>query len=89
MSMEDNGDFQKEDNVYDKNKEVMSMGEWFITLIVLAIPCVNIIMYFVWAFGDGNENRKNFCKVSLILGLVSICLALLLSAATGTPVWDL
>ena len=46
----------------DPNKAVMTMGEWLITLIVLAIPCVNVIMYFVWAFGNGNENRKNFCR---------------------------
>ena len=31
----------------DPNKAVMTMGEWLITLIVLAIPCVNVIMYFV------------------------------------------
>lgn len=87
--MEENNNYTNSYSEYDRNKEVMTMGEWFITLIVLTIPCVNIIMYFVWAFGDGNENRKNFCKVSLILGAVSLVLGALVAFATGTPLWEL
>ena len=67
----------------DPNKAVMSMGEWLITLIVLAIPCVNVIMYFVWAFGNGNENRKNFCRAGLIVMAVGIVLTLILYAVVG------
>ena len=29
---------------------VMSVGEWMLTLLILALPLVNIIMLFVWAF---------------------------------------
>ena len=61
----------------------MTMGEWLITLIVLAIPCVNVIMYFVWAFGNGNENRKNFCRAGLIVMAVGIVLTLILYAVVG------
>lgn len=59
------------------------MGEWLITLIVLAIPCVNVIMYFVWAFGNGNENRKNFCRAGLIVMAIGIVLSLVLYAVVG------
>ena len=69
--------------VTDPNKDVMTMGEWLITLIVLAIPCVNVIMYFVWAFGNGNENRKNFCRAGLIVMAVGIVLTLILYAVVG------
>ena len=61
----------------DPNKAVMTMGEWFITYLILMIPLVNIIMLFVWAFGDGNENRKNFSRVQLIFMLISIVLLVL------------
>ncbi len=45
----------------------MTVRDWMITILILAIPFVNLIMYLVWAFGsDGNINRKNFCKASLI-----------------------
>lgn len=54
----------------NSNTEVMTMGEWVITLIVGAIPCVGLIMLFVWAFGNGNENRKNFCRAQLIVSAI-------------------
>lgn len=62
----------------DPNKSVMTMGEWVITLIVMMVPCVNIIMMFIWAFGNGNENRKNFCRANLIITAVSAVLAFVL-----------
>ncbi len=73
-------------NQHDPNKDVMGMGEWLITLIVLAIPCVNIIMYFVWAFGNGNENRKNFCRAGLIMMAVGIVLTILLYSVIGISI---
>lgn len=45
----------------------MTVGDWMVTLLVLAIPILNIIMYLVWAFGSsGNVNRKTFCQASLL-----------------------
>ena len=73
-------------NQHDPNKDVMGMGEWLITLIVLAIPCVNSIMYFVWAFGNGNENRKNFCRAGLIMMAVGIVLTILLYSIIGISI---
>lgn len=64
----------------DPNKSVMTMGEWIITLVVMMIPCVNIIMMFVWAFGNGNENRKNYCRANLIITAVSTVLVIILYA---------
>ena len=64
----------------DPNQEVMSVGSWLITLLILAIPCVNIVMYFIWAFGNGNENRKNFCRAGLIFMLIAVVLSVLLSS---------
>ena len=72
------------DNYQDNpNHEVMSVSSWLITLIILAIPCVNIIMYFIWAFGNGNENRKNFCRAGLIFMLIAVVLSVLLSSMLG------
>jgi hypothetical protein len=45
----------------------MTVKNWLITILVLAIPFVNIIMYFVWAFSDsGNVNRKSYCQATLL-----------------------
>ena len=49
----------------------MSVTEWMLTLLILAIPVVNIIMYLYWALSDsGNLNRKNFCIASLAWFLI-------------------
>ena len=62
--------------------QIMTMGNWFITLLVLGIPIVGFIMLFVWGFG-GNEkpSRANYCKLSLLLMLIGVILAKVLSVA--------
>lgn len=53
----------------------MTMGEWLITLIVGTIPCIGIIMLFVWGFGStGNVNRRNYCRAQLIVMGIGIVL---------------
>ncbi|KLR78260.1 hypothetical protein M703_03475 [Neisseria gonorrhoeae SK29344] len=39
-------------------------------MIVFMIPLVNIVMFFVWAFGRGNPNRANFCKALFLFTLL-------------------
>lgn len=53
----------------------MSLGDWIITMIVLAIPIVGFIMLFVWGFSSSaNPNKSNFCKAALIFYLIAIVL---------------
>jgi hypothetical protein len=61
----------------------LSVGGWIGTLIVMAIPLVNIIMTFVWAFGKGNIGRKHYCIAVLILALISIAIGLVVTFAFG------
>lgn len=52
----------------------LSMGDCILMIILLGIPCVNIIMACVWAFGkNGNLNRRNYCRAYLIIvGVVAV-----------------
>lgn len=74
--------FAYQDNHYDYSQQYnqnsnqaehmdnapMDLKDWILTLIVLIIPCVGIVMYFVWAFSkEGNINRRNFCRAQLII----------------------
>lgn len=74
--------FAYQDNHYDYSQQYhqsnsqsehldnapMDLKDWILTLVVLLIPCVGIVMYFVWAFGNsGNINRRNFCRAQLII----------------------
>jgi hypothetical protein len=48
-----------------------------VMILLLAIPLVNIIMLFVWAFGDNNVNKKNFGKAYLIWAIIGIALSII------------
>lgn len=58
---------------------VMTIGDWIVTSIVLAIPLVNLIMAFVWGFGSNtNPNKANYCKAWLIVIAIFVALYILL-----------
>ena len=48
----------------------LSVKQWMLTIIVMVIPLVNIVMFFVWAFGKGNRGRANYFKAQLLLTLI-------------------
>ena len=79
-------------NMENRTAPVMSLGDWIITFIILAIPLVNIIMLFVWGFSSStNPNKANFAKATLIVYLVCAVLFFLfggmafLGAMRGMP----
>jgi hypothetical protein len=66
------------------NEKPMSVGDWFVTLLILAIPLVNIIMYLVWAFSSGvNLNKQNFCRATLIWMAIGIVIYIVLIVVLG------
>lgn len=62
---------------------VMRTGDWMIVLLVSAIPLVGIIMLFVWAFSNGNLNRRNFARAQLIFVGIAVALGLLAGLLLG------
>lgn len=62
-----------------QTSQILSTKDWLITLIISAVPVVNIIMFFVWAFGDGaNPSKANWAKASLLLMAILVVLYILL-----------
>jgi hypothetical protein len=54
-------------NVPTETAPVIRMSDWVFTILLTAIPIVNIIMLIIWAFGDGtNPSKANFAKASLL-----------------------
>ncbi len=71
-----------------KNSSV-SVGEWIITFILLAIPLVGFIMLFVWAFGsDTNECKRNYAKATLILVVILVVLSILIFLVMGAAIFQ-
>ena len=64
---------------YSEMEEPVSVGEWLITMLIMMVPCVNIIMMFVWAFGSSSKKSKsNYFKACLIITGIVFALYLLL-----------
>ncbi len=77
MKMDNNLDYNK--NEMSEQERPLTMGEWLVTLLILTfVPCVNIVMMFVWGFGNGNVNRKRFCQAYLIIWAIMVVLMIIL-----------
>ena len=56
----------------------MSIGDWIITNLIVAIPIVGFVMLFVWGFGSNTQPSKaNWAKATLIMIGISIVIFLL------------
>ncbi|MGO4540169.1 hypothetical protein AB4Z33_15705 [Paenibacillus sp. 2TAB19] len=58
---------------YNPNQQVspvISVKDWMLQMLILIIPIVNIIMMFVWAFGEGNPTKQNYYKAALLWALI-------------------
>ncbi len=60
----------------------VSVGDRMVTLLIMIIPIVNIVMLFVWAFGDSTKvSKANWAKASLIWMAIGIVFSILLFMA--------
>jgi len=66
---------------HQQNQEmspVITIKEWMLTTLILIIPIVNVIMMFVWAFGEGNPTKKNYFKASLIWAAIILVIYIII-----------
>jgi hypothetical protein len=60
-------------------EEPVSFGDWMLTLLLMAVPVINIIMAFIWAFGSGTKKSKsNYFKAYLAWTLITIIVTIVL-----------
>ena len=71
--------------VYSQNaysvdmEEPVSIGEWIIAMLIMMVPCVNIIMMFVFAFSSSSKKSKsNYFKAGLIMAGIVFAVYLVL-----------
>ncbi|MBQ6787476.1 MAG: hypothetical protein IJO85_07135 [Lachnospiraceae bacterium] len=64
-------------------EEPVTFGDWMLSLLLMMIPCVNIVMMFVYAFGNGKKSKSNFFKAYLVWMLISIVLSVIIIAIFG------
>ncbi len=49
----------------ERDPNYISVGSWMWMMFVLAIPCIGVLMIFIWAFTGENESRKNYFRALL------------------------
>ncbi len=66
-----------------ENKSI-SVGDWIITFIILAIPLVNIIAVFIWALSSSTHpSKKSYAQALIIVFIVMMVLAILIALLGG------
>lgn len=59
-------------------EEPVSILDWVGTILLALVPCVGLIMYIIWGFSpDTKKSKANYCKASLIIGLVIVAVYIL------------
>ena len=49
-------------------EEPVKVGEWLIAMLLMMVPCVNIVLMFVFAFSKTEKKSKsNYFKATLIM----------------------
>ena len=69
----------------NEDKNYISVGSWMWMMFVTAIPCIGLIMIFVWAFAGENESRKNYYRAILAWFGIFVALFLVLAALGQWP----
>ena len=65
-------------NYVHPNDQTVSVGDWFVTMLLTGIPLVGFIMLLVWAFGGGaKESKKNYARAALIFALVGAVIGII------------
>ena len=72
------------------SKQELTIGDWIIFWILMAIPFVNIILIFILLISDEtNRTLKNMLWGELILLAIALFLLLTVFSYTFHELWDL
>lgn len=69
----------------DSDSNYISVGNWMWMMFVTALPCIGLIMIFVWAFTGENESRKNYFRAMLAWFAVFVGLMVMLALIGQLP----
>lgn len=59
-------------NVGLETEPIITVKKWLVTFLILLVPLVNLIMLFVWAYGDHPKTKANFAKAYLLMMLIGL-----------------
>ncbi len=66
----------------------VSVGDWMLTMFLMAIPVVNLILLLVWAFGGGaTPSKANWAKAVLLWMVISIGIGIVVGVIAGAAIF--
>lgn len=80
----------EQNNAVDVRTKPMTVGNWFVTMLLSFIPVVNIICFIVWAVsGSTNKNKQNWARAMWIWAAISVVIGIVLTIVAGSFLKDL
>lgn len=65
--------------------DVVPVWDWVLTLLLTLLPLINLVMLFIWAFGENtNPSKANYAKASLFIFAALALLYLLIALLFGS-----
>jgi len=63
----------------DRTAEIMGVGQYLGTFILMSIPVLNLILILAWSFSKSvNPNKRNYARAILVLCIIAVALGVLL-----------
>lgn len=79
---------KKEKNLNPADYKPVSVGGWIVTLLLSAVPGVNLILWIIWAFAAKRPSRRSFASAMLIITLTAAIIALVIISLYGTQMLE-
>ena len=72
---------------YIPQQDTISLGEWIVTILLSAIPVVNIVMLIIWAVTDDTHpSKKTWAQAQLIWMVISVILTSIFYSVFGAMI---
>ena len=77
---------KKEKNINTADYKPVSIGGWIATLLLSAVPVLNLLLWIIWAFSAKRPSRRSFAAALLILTLIAAVAAAVVISLYGTEI---
>lgn len=79
---------KKAKNVNTADYKPVSAGGWIVTLLLSAVPGLNLILWIIWAFSAKRPSRRSFAAALLILTLIFAAAAAVVISLYGSAILE-
>lgn len=76
--------------VSGKQNDVMTLGDWLITMLLTIIPIVGFILMIIWAVGGDNVplSKRNYFRAALIMTAIGTVLYIFIIGIVGASLFS-